>query len=105
MNKLNNRNFAYSDENVWDAYTLLQEYIVHVHCKDRGEEPDCSENIYNRGLATIPVGKGYLPIGALEEKLATKGYDGYLAIEHFGSSDQFTYLLDSAAYLKSLMEH
>ena len=31
--------------------------------------------------------------------------DGYLAIEHFGSSDQFTYLLDSAAYLKSLMEH
>ena len=98
-------NFAYSDENVWDAYTLLQEYIVHVHCKDRGEEPNCSENIYNRGLATIPVGKGYLPIGALEEKLATKGYDGYLAIEHFGSSDQFTYLLDSAAYLKSLMEH
>ena len=43
----------------------------------------------------------------LEDKLdeMKKGYDGYLAIEHFGSSDQFTYLLDSAAYLKSLMEH
>ena len=105
MYTLDMGNFAYSDENVWDAYTLLQEYIVHVHCKDRGEEPDCSENTYNRGLATVPVGEGYLPIGALEEKLATKGYDGYLAIEHFGSSDQFTYLLDSAAYLKSLMEH
>ena len=103
MYTLDMGNFAYSDENVLDAYALLQEYVAHVHCKDRGEEPKHAEEKYNRGLASVPVGKGYLPIDELEQKLATKGYDGYLAIEHFGASDQLKYLLDSAAYLRTLM--
>ena len=31
-------NFAFGYENVMDAYELLKNYIVHVHCKDRGSE-------------------------------------------------------------------
>lgn len=92
-------NFAYSDEDVMDAYSLLQEYVVHVHCKDRGEEPGHQKK-YNKGLATVPVGKGYLPIRELQQLILTKGYQGYFAIEHFGADDQYGCLLESAAYLR-----
>lgn len=94
-------NFAYSDEDVTDAYALLQEYIVHVHCKDRGEESGYEMNKANKGLAAVPVGKGYMPIKALNEKLLTKGYNGFLAIEHFGADDQYRFMIESAAYLKA----
>ena len=81
-------NFAFGYENVMDAYELLKNYIVHVHCKDRGSE-----------------GSGYIPIGQLVRKLKAAGYRGYLSIEHFGELDQMAGIEQSAHYLKSILEH
>lgn len=90
-------NFAFGYENVMDAYELLKNYIVHVHCKDRGSE--------GSGLQSVPTGSGYIPIGQLVRKLKAAGYRGYLSIEHFGELDQMAGIEQSAHYLKSILEH
>lgn len=95
-------NFIFSDEDVEKAYEVLRPYIVHVHCKDRGEEASyADQNRLCKGLAPVPVGKGYMPIGNLVEKLKDF-YHGYMAIEHFGAPDQLLYMLESAAYLNRI---
>ena len=73
-------NFAFGYENVVEAYELLKNYIVHVHCKDRSSE--------GSGLLSVPTGSGYIPIAQLVRKLNAAGYRGYLSIEHFGDLDQ-----------------
>lgn len=101
-------NFAYSDEDVAQGYELLKEYIVHVHCKDRGQEEKYQaaeregRRRHCRGLACVPAGGGYLPIGELVTRLKAQGYDGYLAIEHFDAPDQMEYIRRSADYLKNI---
>lgn len=101
-------NFAYSDEDVAQGYELLKEYIVHVHCKDRGQEEKYQaaeregRRRHCRGLACVPAGGGYLPIGELITRLKAQGYDGYLAIEHFDAPDQMEYIRRSADYLKNI---
>ena len=90
-------NFAFGYENVMDAYELLKNYIVHVHCKDRGSE--------GNGLQSVPTGSGYIPIAQLVRKLNAAGYRGYLSIEHFGDLDQMASIEQSAHFLKSLLEH
>lgn len=89
-------NFAYSGEDVEEAYELLKPYVVHVHCKDRGTEEG--------GLACVPTGGGYLPVRELVTRLKVQGYDGYLAIEHFDAPDQFEYIRRSAEFLKSICQ-
>lgn len=96
-------NFAFSDENALEAYQLLKKYVVHVHCKDRARENGISQsNRNNHGLATCPVGAGYMPIEAIVRDSAAGGYDGFFAIEHFGAPDQLEYMKKSAEYLKAL---
>lgn len=95
---LDTGNFAYSDEDVEKAYELLKEYIVHVHCKDRGKEED-AEGVFCRGMGIVSVGEGYIPIKTLVEKELARHYDGYFAIEHFDAPDQMAYIKRSAAYL------
>lgn len=101
-------NFADSDEDVAQGYELLKEYIVHVHCKDRGQEEKYQaaeregRRCHCRGLACVPAGGGYLPIGELVTRLKAQGYDGYLAIEHFDAPDQMEYIRRSADYLKNI---
>ncbi len=95
-------NYAFSDENVLDAFDLLKDYVVHVHCKDRGLEVDMAANRYGRGLAPVAVGDGYIPIAEMVGRLKDIGYTGYFAIEHFGASDQLNYILRSADFLRSL---
>lgn len=96
-------NFAYSDEDVSNAYGILQEYIEHVHCKDRGTEPNHEKYTFNKGLAASVTGSGYLPIRTLQKKVLSKGYKGYLATEHFGAEDQYRYIIESAKFLKEIM--
>ncbi len=109
-------NYCFSNENAEEAYELFKDRIGHVHCKDRGEEPedkskireslgipDGEELVYRRGLRPVPVGDGYIPIGKLVQKLKDRGYHDYLAIEHFGSPDQLGFMLKSAEYLKKYL--
>lgn len=99
---LDTGNFAYSDEDVKAACEILKEYIVHVHCKDRrADETPAGE--FNRGLGASPVGGGYIPVGELVEKLKSRGYEGYLAIEHYNAPDQVEYIRKSAEYLGRFM--
>lgn len=88
-------NFAYSYENVMEAYELLGRYIVYVHCKDRGSE--------GNGLKSVPTGSGYIPVAQLVRKLREDGYRGYLSIEHFGELDQLACIEQSAHFLKEII--
>lgn len=88
-------NFAFSYENVMDAYRLLSRYIVHVHCKDRGSG--------GNGLKSVPTGSGYIPVAQLVRMLKSAGYHGYLSIEHFGDIDQLESIEQSAHFLKSVL--
>ncbi len=81
-------NFAYMQEDIWEAWEKLSPYITHVHCKDR-----C------RGLEPAPAGTGDIPMKALAEKLKEIGYEGWLAAEHFGAPDQEAFMLGSAGFL------
>ncbi len=99
-------NFAYSNENILDAYELLYTYTAHVHCKDRGTENPTSNGIvgvYNKGLRPVSAGDGYIPIDTILSNLKKDGYDGWLAIEQFGLENQYDGIAKSALYLKSLI--
>lgn len=93
-------NFAFCDEDVMLSFEALQDYIVHVHCKDRAFDPS-SSGIFCHGMGPCQAGGGYLPIRQLIELLKQQGYDDYLAIEHFGAPCQLTAIRQSAHYLQS----
>lgn len=110
-------NYTFCDEDPKEAFEVLKDYIGHVHCKDRGEEPEEEEEIrrglglseeatlnVRKGMRPVPVGGGYMPIAELVEKLKAQNYKGFLAIEHFGAPDQLAYLLQSAEYLRGILE-
>ncbi len=100
-------NFAYSSENILDAYKILHRYTAHVHCKDRGEETPTSNGLigtYNKGLQPVSAGDGYIPLEAILSYLKRDGYDGWLAVEQFGLENQYQGIAKSAAYLKELIQ-
>ena len=88
-------NFAYGHEDVMKAFEVLQPYIVHVHCKDRGSE--------DNGLKSVPTGSGYIPVAQLVKKLKEADYRWYLSIEHFGDIDQMESIEQSAHFLGSIL--
>lgn len=95
-------NFAFSNEDVVKAATVLGEYIVHVHCKDR-RKSQYVKGEFCKGLGQCAAGEGYIPIDSLVKCLKASGYNGYLAIEHFGVQNQISYIEKSADYLKRLI--
>lgn len=98
-------NFAHAGEDVLAAAAFLWERILHVHCKDRGEESCLALwGGANRGLLPVAAGDGYLPIGTLVKRLVHNGYDGYFAIEHFDVSNQEESILRSAAFLRQIAD-
>lgn len=97
-------NLAFSDENILEALDVLGKYIAHVHCKDRGEEPDNPQmkGKYLKGLLPVPVGKGYIPFDIILKRLKQMNYHGYYAIEHFGAEDQLGFLRESVKFLTEM---
>lgn len=94
-------NFAFNDEDVSRAADILGAYIVHVHCKDRMASPHVKGQ-FCKGLGQCAAGEGYIPIAELVKQLKANGYDGYLAIEHFGVENQLSHMEKSAHYLLNL---
>lgn len=84
-------NFIIHDESVPGAWETLKERVVHVHCKDRKNEP-------------VAVGDGYIPMKAVLNKMKEYGYNGYFAIEHFDAADQETCMKNSAEFLHALLK-
>lgn len=95
-------NFASSDEDAFAAGELLKDYIVHIHVKDRGEQAGFENAKHSKGLATVTVGSGYIPLAEIVAWMRGRGYDGYYAIEHFEHPDQVNAIPQSAKFLKSL---
>lgn len=95
-------NFSFSNEDVVKAADVLEEYIVHVHCKDRMESRYVKGE-FCKGLGQCAAGEGYIPIDSLVKCLKERGYNGYLAIEHFGVQNQISYIEKSADYLKKFI--
>ena len=93
-------NFAFFDEDLMAAFDALGDKTVYLHCKDRAEEAGW-QGEHTKGLAACAVGAGYLPIRELISRLAARGYDGYLAIEHFAVAD---YAAATAASLRFLSD-
>lgn len=82
-------NFIVYGEDPFSAWELMQDRVVHVHCKDRGQQ-------------AVAVGDGRLPMRELLGKIAASGYEGYYAIEHFDAVCQMDCIGRSAAFLRSI---
>lgn len=99
-------NFIYSEEDAAEAYQSLRAHVKALHLKDRspvclthGDQP--IETIMGRKLYPAPVGGGCLPMMDLLRALRADGFDGDLAIEHYGAADQMRYIRASAEWLKA----
>lgn len=96
-------NFIYMEEDVLEALPVLNSYIGHLHCKDRSldikpfEEPLLT--VKGRALYSSPVGSGCIPIKEIVVHMLEQGYEGYFAIEHFGSKQQLEDMKRSSEYL------
>lgn len=97
-------NFNYAGEDELEAFELLQDRIVHVHCKDRsdhalnGEQP--TRTMDGRKIYPCPFGAGFIRTDEILDRLQAIGYDDYLTIEHYGAADQLNTILASARYLR-----
>lgn len=97
-------NFLYSEQDVLQAYELLNDRITYVHCKDRSFTPvegeESRDTIHGRTLYSSAVGSGVIPMSTILEALIKKDYNGPIAIEHFGSVDQLSDMKTSASFLR-----
>ena len=98
-------NFRYSEESETEAFQLLRNRIVHLHCKDRRFSPNRSneeekQTVGGKKMYPAAVGAGELPIETIVKELLRAGYQGWFAIEHFGSADQLCDIKKSAENLR-----
>ncbi len=97
-------NFIYSGEDEQKAFGLMKKDVTHLHCKDRsvsvkkGETPKIT--LHGVPLYSSPVGYGVINIERIVKELLRDGYDGWFAIEHFGSLNQLSDMEKSANKLK-----
>ena len=100
-------NFMFFGENAADALKVLINRVTYVHCKDRSATPVEGEtplkSMVGVDMYSSPVGKGVIPMKEILTDILATGYQGPLAIEHFGSISQLSYMLESADFLKSLI--
>lgn len=96
-------NFMFSGQDELDAFELLKNIIVHVHCKDRSLEikPKCEVKATVDGKNMYPsaVGEGCIKMKEIIEQLERRGYNGIYTIEHFGAENQLKYMKKSVKFL------
>lgn len=105
-------NFRYCLEDANEAYSLLKDKVSHVHLKDRSYDIGRANNNATNGKADLSgavmypaeVCGGVIGIEALIKRLIADGYDGVLAIEHFGAADQLSYMKKSAENILRVVE-
>lgn len=105
-------NFRYCLEEADEAYSLLSDKVSHVHLKDRSYDVARANADNTNGKADLSgevmypaeVCGGIIGIEALIKRLISDGYDGVLAIEHFGAADQLSYMKKSADNILRVME-
>lgn len=84
-------NFLANGEEVLDAYPVLKDRIVNVHCKDRLSD-----------VSSCPTGTGIIPFKTIVENLKHIKYDGNFTIEHFDIENQVEAMKKSAEFILNL---
>lgn len=84
-------NFLANGEDVLEAYPVLKDRIVNVHCKDRLTD-----------VSSCVTGTGIIPFNKIIQNLKQINYDGNFTIEHFDIENQIVALKDSAAFILNL---
>lgn len=101
-------NFYFTGENELDAFSLLKDRIVHVHCKDRAKKPfdgeKPSKRLNGELMYPSPFGDGIIPSQDIFKLLKGIDYNGYLVAEHFDASDQMSFMIRSAQNIKDLLK-
>lgn len=97
-------NFMYSAKSELEAFGMLRDKIVHVHCKDRSldEKQNCgfTKAVDGRLLYPAAVGSGCVKMADIVDTLESSGFEGIYTIEHFGAENQMEYIRSSADWLK-----
>lgn len=98
-------NFIFSGEDELEAFDKLKDKIVHVHTKDRTDQPipNASAHTMATGqkLYSVSSGHGIIQIAEVIGKLKEMNYQGYLTVEHFGAGDYLQSMLDSVDWLNN----
>ncbi|MCQ2592076.1 MAG: sugar phosphate isomerase/epimerase [Treponema sp.] len=84
-------NFLANGEDVLEAYPVLKDRIVNVHCKDRLSD-----------VSSCATGSGIIPFNTIVENLKQIGYDGNYTVEHFDIENQMEAMKKSADFMWSL---
>lgn len=97
-------NFKYSGKSELEAFGMLRDKIVHVHCKDRSldEKQSCgfTKAVDGRLLYPASAGSGCIKMADIVDALEGSGFEGIYVIEHFGADDQMQYIKSSAGWLR-----
>jgi sugar phosphate isomerase/epimerase len=103
-------NFLVVDEDPLSACRELARFAVHVHAKDflrRPPEPPMGKGwwLSNAGwqLQGAVVGEGDVPVRECLQALKTRGYNGWLSVEHESPEDPMTGLVRSRANLEEMV--
>lgn len=96
-------NFIYCGQDALEAFEILKDRLSHCHIKDRRLTP-LSEN--DKGSLTLdgkmvypsPAGDGILRVEECLTAVKKRGYDDYIAIEHFGTDEHWEYMCRDASW-------
>lgn len=83
-------NFLANGEEVLDAYPVLKERIVNVHCKDRLSD-----------VSSCATGTGIIPFKKIVEGLKQVNYNGNFTLEHFDIENQLEAMETSAEFVRT----
>ena len=105
---LDTGNFLYAEQDVVEVTRGFADRITHIHLKDRRETPvyegqQPQYSIKGRPMYSCPVGQGDIPMKQLLAMAEAVGYDGFCSVEHYGVDDQWSFMMQSAAWLKEHM--
>lgn len=88
-------NYLFCGEDVMTALRHFRERIHHVHLKDRKASHD---------YASLPIGKGVVPLKDVMSELLGSGYEGWFTIEHFGAPSMLEYTAVSVSNIRAAWE-
>ncbi len=108
-------NFLFSGDDILEAHRRFRDRVRHVHLKDRyrpacvpGGAPaarlvgDPVASVTGEMLYPCAVGQGHIPMAQVIGDLARDGYEGVMAIEHFGAARYGETIHASITWLKEL---
>ena len=102
-------NYYYSGEDCLRAFELFPEKIAYAHFKDRaltGADNELDKlTADGKKMYACPVGEGVIDIRACAENLRKLSYNGWIAIEHFGSANMLDCMQRSIKNVKPLFEN